>query len=154
MLQEFCRTLALLSRGSLTQKLDWIFSLYDVNRDGAVCLADLEEITASVTVMIILRRFLMSSSSLSRTLQVFSINGDRDSSEVRAQVRGRVQEVGLIYLSLYYLESRSICGPGAGGGEAGAALPGGGRHQGHLAPHHGRGHRAQGADTRIHCVMN
>ena len=66
MLQEFCRTLALLSRGSLTQKLDWIFSLYDVNRDGAVCLADLEEITASVTtVMIILRRFLMSSSSLS-----------------------------------------------------------------------------------------
>ena len=53
-LQEFCRTLALLSRGSLTQKLDWIFSLYDVNRDGAVCLADLEEITASVTVIIIL----------------------------------------------------------------------------------------------------
>ena len=54
MLQEFCRTLALLSRGSLTQKLDWIFSLYDVNRDGAVCLADLEEITGSVTVMIML----------------------------------------------------------------------------------------------------
>ena len=50
-MQEFCRTLALLSRGSLTQKLDWIFSLYDVNRDGAVCLADLEEITASVTVI-------------------------------------------------------------------------------------------------------
>ena len=36
-------------------------------------------------------------------LQVFSINGDRDSSEVRAQVRGRVQEVGLIYLSLYII---------------------------------------------------
>ena len=53
-MQEFCRTLALLSRGSLTQKLDWIFSLYDVNRDGAVCLADLEEITASVTVIMII----------------------------------------------------------------------------------------------------
>ena len=100
-MQEFCRTLALLSRGSLTQKLDWIFSLYDVNRDGAVCLADLEEITASVTVDNNIKK--ISDVVFLPLLQVFSINGDRDSSEVRAQVRGRVEEVGLIYLSLYII---------------------------------------------------
>ena len=104
-MQEFCRTLALLSRGSLTQKLDWIFSLYDVNRDGAVCLADLEEITASVTVITLTIKKISDVVFLP-LLQVFFINGDRDSSEVRAQVRRRVEEVGLIHLSQYYLESR------------------------------------------------
>ena len=104
-MQEFCRTLALLSRGSLTQKLDWIFSLYDVNKDGAVCLADLEEITASVTVITLTIKKISDVVFLP-LLQVFFINGDRDSSEVRAQVRGRVEEVGFIHLSQYYLESR------------------------------------------------
>ena len=45
-------TLSLLKHGTLDEKLTWIFSLYDVNKDGEVCRADLEEITTSVITII------------------------------------------------------------------------------------------------------
>ena len=37
-----------MKNGSLNEKICWIFRLYDVNRDGAVCLSDIEEITSAI----------------------------------------------------------------------------------------------------------
>ena len=34
--QEFVMGLSLLARGSLKEKLEWAFTLYDVNRDGVI----------------------------------------------------------------------------------------------------------------------
>ena len=38
----------LLKNGSLNDKICWIFRLYDVNRDGMVCISDIEDITSAV----------------------------------------------------------------------------------------------------------
>ena len=46
--EEFIKTLSLLTNGTLADKLVWIFNLYDVNKDGELCQADLEEITTAV----------------------------------------------------------------------------------------------------------
>ena len=46
--EEFLMTLSLLTRGSLEDRVTWLFKLYDVNRDGFICRSDLEEITSSV----------------------------------------------------------------------------------------------------------
>ena len=40
--------LDLLKNGSLDDKICWIFRLYDVNRDGFVCIGDIEDITAAI----------------------------------------------------------------------------------------------------------
>merc|ERR1711874_14345 len=37
--EEFVKTLDLLKNGSLNDKICWIFRLYDVNRDGTVCIS-------------------------------------------------------------------------------------------------------------------
>ena len=36
----------------LSPKICWIFRLYDVNRDGAVCISDIEKITSAIFFII------------------------------------------------------------------------------------------------------
>jgi len=69
--EEFIKTLSLLTNGTLADKLVWIFHLYDVNKDGELCQADLEEITTAI----------------------FSIMSDREDAGVRNQIKKRVVEV-------------------------------------------------------------
>merc|ERR1712244_96170 len=50
--EEFVKTLDLLKNGSLDEKICWIFRLYDVNRDGAVCISDIEQIASAIFYII------------------------------------------------------------------------------------------------------
>lgn len=47
-LQDFVMGLSVLSRGSTTEKLRWAYSLYDINKDGAVTKEEVFEIISSV----------------------------------------------------------------------------------------------------------
>ena len=47
-LQEFVRALSMLSRGSIDEKLQWAFSLYDINGDGVITKEEFTEIVSSI----------------------------------------------------------------------------------------------------------
>lgn len=46
--QDFVQGLSVLSRGSPTEKLEWVFNLYDLNRDGCITAEEMLEIVNSV----------------------------------------------------------------------------------------------------------
>ena len=46
--EDFLLGLSILARGSIEEKLRWIFNLYDINRDGKITKDELEQIVASV----------------------------------------------------------------------------------------------------------
>lgn len=46
--QEFVINLSTLSRGSLDEKLEWTFQLYDVNGDGFISREEMTEVMTSV----------------------------------------------------------------------------------------------------------
>lgn len=46
--QEFVINLSTLSRGSLDEKLEWTFQLYDVNGDGFITREEMTEVMTSV----------------------------------------------------------------------------------------------------------
>ena len=46
--QEFVMGLSLLLRGTLLEKLEWTFNLYDINRDGIITADELHMIVSSV----------------------------------------------------------------------------------------------------------
>lgn len=46
--QDFVQGLSILSRGSPTEKLEWVFNLYDLNRDGCITAEEMLEIVNSV----------------------------------------------------------------------------------------------------------
>jgi Ca2+-binding EF-hand superfamily protein len=46
--EDFLLGLSILSRGSVDEKLRWIFNLYDINRDGKITKDELEQIVTSV----------------------------------------------------------------------------------------------------------
>lgn len=47
-LKDFLLGLSILSRGSIDEKLRWIFNLYDLNHDGKITKDELEQIITSV----------------------------------------------------------------------------------------------------------
>ena len=46
--QDFVRSLSVLARGSLSEKLQWTFSLYDLDGDGVISRDELEAVVASI----------------------------------------------------------------------------------------------------------
>ncbi|OQR69035.1 Kv channel-interacting protein 4-like, partial [Tropilaelaps mercedesae] len=46
--KDFVQGLSVLSRGSPTEKLEWVFNLYDLNRDGCITAEEMLEIVNSV----------------------------------------------------------------------------------------------------------
>lgn len=46
--QEFVLNLSILSRGTLDEKLEWTFQLYDVNGDGFISKDEMTEVMTSV----------------------------------------------------------------------------------------------------------
>jgi len=46
--EDFAAGLAVLQRGSFEEKLRWMFSLYDINKDGVLSPTEIREVTASV----------------------------------------------------------------------------------------------------------
>ncbi|XP_022707326.1 Kv channel-interacting protein 4-like isoform X3 [Varroa jacobsoni] len=46
--KDFVQGLSILSRGSPTEKLEWVFNLYDLNRDGCITAEEMLEIVNSV----------------------------------------------------------------------------------------------------------
>ncbi|GFX53320.1 kv channel-interacting protein 2 [Trichonephila clavipes] len=47
-LEEFIECLSVICRGSLCDKLDWAFALYDLNADGRITKKELTDIVYSV----------------------------------------------------------------------------------------------------------
>lgn len=47
-LKEFVLNLSILSRGTLDEKLEWTFQLYDVNGDGFISKDEMTEVMTSV----------------------------------------------------------------------------------------------------------
>ena len=50
--QQFATTLSCLSRGSLDDKMRWIFSLYDVNNCGYITQQELTSVVASIYALL------------------------------------------------------------------------------------------------------
>ena len=48
LLQQFVQGMSLISRGSLHEKLQWIFSLYDVNGDGVISKQEMIDIVTAI----------------------------------------------------------------------------------------------------------
>ena len=48
LLQEFVAGLSVLSRGTLAEKLQWIFSLYDINSDGYISRDEMLDIISAI----------------------------------------------------------------------------------------------------------
>ncbi|ESN99299.1 hypothetical protein HELRODRAFT_66963, partial [Helobdella robusta] len=46
--EEFVMGLSLLLRGTMLEKLQWVFSLYDVNRDGVITSEEMQMVVSSV----------------------------------------------------------------------------------------------------------
>jgi len=46
--EDFLSSLSILSRGSMDEKLRWIFNLYDINRDGKITIDELQLIVSSI----------------------------------------------------------------------------------------------------------
>ena len=46
--QEFVVGLSVLARGSLSEKLQWIFSLYDINNDGYISKTEMLDIISAI----------------------------------------------------------------------------------------------------------
>jgi len=46
--EEFAKVLSLLKRGSLEEKLVWTFQLYDINGDGVLDRAEIEDVTMAI----------------------------------------------------------------------------------------------------------
>ncbi|VDP09816.1 unnamed protein product [Soboliphyme baturini] len=49
---EFVQALSIVSRGSLEEKLKWVFKLYDVDGDGLLTRPDLEKLISSVYALL------------------------------------------------------------------------------------------------------
>lgn len=47
-LQQFVQGMSLISRGSLHEKLQWIFSLYDVNGDGVISKQEMVDMVTAI----------------------------------------------------------------------------------------------------------
>ncbi|CAH1989853.1 unnamed protein product [Acanthoscelides obtectus] len=46
--QDFVQNLSILSRGSLEEKLQWAFSLYDINGDGYITREEMTDIVTAI----------------------------------------------------------------------------------------------------------
>lgn len=46
--QEFVQGLSILSRGSMDEKLQWTFSLYDINGDGYITRDEMTDIVTAI----------------------------------------------------------------------------------------------------------
>lgn len=46
--QEFVSNLSILTRGTMEEKLNWTFQLYDVNRDGYISKEEMKEVITAV----------------------------------------------------------------------------------------------------------
>ena len=46
--QEFLSSLSLVARGSLHDKIAWIFSLYDINHDGIITRHEMTEVVSAI----------------------------------------------------------------------------------------------------------
>ena len=52
-LQDFAIGLSILLKGSIEDKLKWIFSVYDVNKDGVLSKTELKDLTTSVNKIVL-----------------------------------------------------------------------------------------------------
>lgn len=52
MFQDFLGILSRVSRGSVQEKLQWIFGLYDLNGDGLITKKEMEEVVTSIYDML------------------------------------------------------------------------------------------------------
>ena len=46
--QEFMVGLSVLARGTLSEKLQWAFTLYDINKDGVISRAEMLDIISAI----------------------------------------------------------------------------------------------------------
>ncbi|XP_065322691.1 Kv channel-interacting protein 2-like isoform X2 [Gordionus sp. m RMFG-2023] len=49
--EEFIILLSKISRGTYRDKLDWIFGMYDSNKDGVICKAEMIEVVTSIYLL-------------------------------------------------------------------------------------------------------
>lgn len=51
-LQDFLAILSKVSRGSVQEKLHWIFGLYDLNKDGVITKKEMQDVVHSIYSML------------------------------------------------------------------------------------------------------
>eukprot|EP00040_Diaphanoeca_grandis_P002656 m.22360 g.22360 ORF g.22360 m.22360 type:complete len:190 (-) comp13794_c0_seq1:267-836(-) len=67
--EEYLSALSVTARGTLDEKIEWVFKLYDVNRNGNVEVEELEAIVQAINEMV----------------GIHTLDGDEDSPKVKAE---------------------------------------------------------------------